>query len=102
MITKHGERQPDPQPRSDTGSAQLRSDSLKTDGVEDPWNPWRADYVHRGHWAVKARRFYRTVSTARRAGIMASGVLTTLPVVLIFMLIQPVLVQGVTPGGLNS
>jgi hypothetical protein len=101
MITKHGEKQPDPQPRLDTGSAQM-SGTLKTDGVEDPWNPWRADYVHRGHWAVKTRRFYRTVSTARGAGIMASGVLITPPVVLIFMPIQPVLVQGVTAGGLNS
>ncbi|MFI5338721.1 MAG: hypothetical protein ACHQ7N_02645 [Candidatus Methylomirabilales bacterium] len=80
----------------------MRSDTLKTDGIEDPWNPWRADYVHRGHCSVKARRSYRTVSTARGAGIKASGVLTTLPVVLIPMLIQPVRVQGVTAGGLNS
>ncbi len=35
-------------------------------------------------------------------GIMASGVLTTLPVVLIFMLIQRVLVQGITAGALKS
>lgn len=35
-------------------------------------------------------------------GIMASGVLTTLPVVLIFMLIQPVLVQGITAGALKT
>jgi len=33
---------------------------------------------------------------------MASGVLTTLPVVLIFMLIQRVLVQGITAGALKS
>jgi ABC-type glycerol-3-phosphate transport system permease component len=35
-------------------------------------------------------------------GIMASGVLTTLPVVLIFMVIQRVLVQGITAGALKS
>jgi ABC-type glycerol-3-phosphate transport system permease component len=35
-------------------------------------------------------------------GIMASGVLTTLPVVLIFMLIQRVLVQGITAGALKA
>lgn len=35
-------------------------------------------------------------------GIMASGVLTTLPVVVIFMLIQRVLVQGITAGALKS
>lgn len=35
-------------------------------------------------------------------GIMASGVLTTLPVVLIFMLIQRLLVQGITAGALKS
>jgi len=33
---------------------------------------------------------------------MASGVLTTLPVVLIFMLIQRVLVQAITAGALTS
>jgi len=33
---------------------------------------------------------------------MASGVLTRLPVVLIFMLTQRVLVKGITAGGLNS
>jgi ABC-type glycerol-3-phosphate transport system permease component len=35
-------------------------------------------------------------------GIMASGVLTTLPVVLIFMVIQKALVQGLTAGALKS
>lgn len=35
-------------------------------------------------------------------GVMASGVLTTLPVVLIFMLIQRVLVQGITAGAVKS
>jgi len=35
-------------------------------------------------------------------GIMASGVLTTLPVVVIFMVIQRVLVQGITAGALKS
>ena len=35
-------------------------------------------------------------------GIMASGVLTTLPVVLIFILIQRVLVQARTAGPLTS
>jgi ABC-type glycerol-3-phosphate transport system permease component len=35
-------------------------------------------------------------------GIMASGVLATLPVVLIFMFIQRVLVQGITAGALKS
>jgi ABC-type glycerol-3-phosphate transport system permease component len=35
-------------------------------------------------------------------GIMASGVLTTLPVVVIFMLIQRVLVQGITAGAVKS
>jgi ABC-type glycerol-3-phosphate transport system permease component len=35
-------------------------------------------------------------------GIMASGVLTTLPVVLIFMVIQRVLVQGITAGALKN
>jgi len=32
---------------------------------------------------------------------MASGVLTTLPVVLIFMVIQKALVQGLTAGALK-
>jgi ABC-type glycerol-3-phosphate transport system permease component len=35
-------------------------------------------------------------------GIMASGVLATLPVVLIFMFIQRALVQGITAGALKS
>lgn len=35
-------------------------------------------------------------------GVMASGVLATLPVVLIFMVIQRVLVQGITAGALKS
>jgi ABC-type glycerol-3-phosphate transport system permease component len=35
-------------------------------------------------------------------GIMASGVLTTLPVALIFMVIQKALVQGLTAGALES
>jgi ABC-type glycerol-3-phosphate transport system permease component len=35
-------------------------------------------------------------------GIMASGVLTTLPVVLIFMVIQRALVHGLTAGALKT
>lgn len=35
-------------------------------------------------------------------GVMASGVLTSLPVVLIFMVVQRALVQGITAGALKS
>jgi len=63
---------------------------------------WRADYVHRGRCPVKARRFSRTLSTARQAGIMTSDMQTTLPGAIIFVLIQRALAQGITVGGLNS